>query len=171
MVAVSFIGGSFCLMNGKEWEILKISQSTCRLKWRVLMSSHKAWVVQGADWPKGVRSGFNPHVLLRRLSEPSFLHENATCHAHITQWTLLFCSRLFGCPPQSFQPLYCNQPLGGRILAPAPRPCHTWSGGARGMGNVNEREKAFQKLWIIPKDSVRGHLRGYFINQLSLPNT
>lgn len=86
--AVSFIRGSFCLINGKGWEIVKISKSTCRVKWAVLMSPHKAWVVQEAAWSSSVSSGFTPCLLMVTF-QPSFFCENATCHVHVNRWTSL----------------------------------------------------------------------------------
>lgn len=124
MAAVSFIWGSFCLMNGKGWEILKISPSARRENRAALMSSHKAGVEQESAWPRGARNGLKPCLLVWSLPKPSLSCDNAICHAHFTQWTSLSPFRLLSCPPQSVQPLYCNQPLGG---GPPGLPTPLWS--------------------------------------------
>lgn len=112
MVLWSFIRGSFCLMNGKRWEIVKTSKSTCRVKWAVLMSPRKAWVVQEAAWHSSVSSGFRPCLLMVKSLSTFFLlwKRNMSCSLHSVNIAVR--SRLSGCPPQPFQPHHCSQPQG-----------------------------------------------------------
>lgn len=48
MVAVSLIWDSFCLMNEKGYDLLKMTRNACRVNWTVLMSFDKAGIVPEA---------------------------------------------------------------------------------------------------------------------------
>ena len=177
VVAVSFIWNSFYIMNGKGWEILKISQSTCREKWVVLMGSHKAWVVQEAAWSSGFSNGFKPCLLVVKSLWTFFLvwkymsFSLNSVNIAVPSATWLSSSKFSASLLQS-APGWRNTTSSSPALPTFV--VTTWRGGTRGIENVREG-KTFPKLWITPKISIWSHLsqefKGYFINQRSLPKT
>lgn len=124
VVAVSFTWNSFCIMHGKGWEILKISQHTCTEKWVVLMGSHKAWVVPEAAWSSGVGNGLKPCLLVVKSLWTFFLVWKYNMSFPLNSVTIAVLSTAWLSSNSAASLL--RQPLGGGILAPAPQPCRTF---------------------------------------------
>lgn len=121
MAAVSFIWGSFCLMNGKGWEILKISPSACRENRAILMSSHKVGVEQEAAWPSSARNGLKPCLLVWSLPKPSLSRVT-------TQYVMPTSLSEYRCPPPGSWAVLLNLFSLFTIISPqgvGPQASHT----------------------------------------------